>query len=79
MQIRTWISVINATHQELKSVIAKARIIDYSMKECWAYTDTISVGADQYKELETVPQRGDPFCHILYKAGIRRLKQKSYF
>ena len=53
------ISVINATHQELKSVIAKARIIDYSMKECWAYTDTISVGADQYKELETVPQRGD--------------------
>ena len=24
-----------------------------------AYTDTISVGADQYKELETVPQRGD--------------------
>jgi len=53
------ISVINATHQEFKSVIAKARIIDYSMKECWAYTDTISVGADQYKELETVPQRGD--------------------
>ena len=53
------ISVINATHQELKSVVAKARIIDYSMKECWAYTDTISVGADQYKELETVPQRGD--------------------
>ena len=53
------ISVINSTHKQLTSVVAKARIIDYSMKDCWTYTDTISVGADQYKELVTVPQRGN--------------------
>jgi hypothetical protein len=50
------LSVINASNQKLNNLRVEAKIIDYSMNEIWNYSDTVSLMADTYKELISVPK-----------------------
>jgi len=51
------LSIINATHAALHQLRIEAKIIDFDMKELWSFADTVSVGADCYKECVTIPKQ----------------------
>lgn len=70
------LSVINATHEPLYEVVATARIIDNTMKEQWSFTETVSVPANQYKELTTIPRRGDLSTNYFIKLTLKNKQGK---
>ena len=49
------ISLINTRHINLDNLIINARVVDFNMKDVWNRTDTVSIGADMYRELFTIP------------------------
>jgi exo-1,4-beta-D-glucosaminidase len=49
------VSVINTRHINLDNLIINARVVDFNMKDVWNRTDTVSIGADMYRELFTIP------------------------
>ena len=50
------LSVINATHHWQNDLVLEAKVIDFSMKELWSYSDTLSVKADSYQEGVYIPK-----------------------
>jgi beta-galactosidase/beta-glucuronidase len=49
------VSVINTRHINLDNLVINAKVVDFNMKDVWNRTDTVSIGADMYRELFTIP------------------------
>ena len=50
------ISLINTKNRSMDSLTLVARIIDFSMKDVWSRSETVSIGPDMYKEFFEVPK-----------------------
>jgi beta-galactosidase/beta-glucuronidase len=51
------VSVINAMHHDRNRLTVEASVIDFNMKTVWNRTDTVSVAADSYREMTSVPKQ----------------------
>ena len=60
------LSVINATHIARHNLVAETKIIDFTMRQTWAHTDTISMDADSYREGVVIPKQvsGTPIYFV---------------
>lgn len=65
------VSLINASYQPLKDVTVTAKVIDMDLKERWSYISKLSIDADCYKELVTIPQNGKYSYYYFVRLELR--------
>jgi beta-galactosidase/beta-glucuronidase len=50
------ISLINTRHVNLDSMQLSAKVVDFNMKTVWSRSESVSIGADMYRELFIIPR-----------------------
>ncbi len=68
------LSLINAQHKRLDSLELTASLVNFNMKTIWTKKETVSIGADMYKELFSIPLK--PGLTPVYFVKLE-LKDKS--
>ena len=70
------VSVINATHHDRNRLTVEASVIDFDMKTVWSRTDTVSVAADSYREIVTVPKQTSGTSIYFVKLALKDVAGK---
>lgn len=65
------VTVVNASHKALEDVTVTAKVINNDMSVAWEHTSQLSVGADCYAPVVTVPQNGTYTYNYFVKLEMR--------